>query len=59
LQGSLGYIWLIPSFHSEATPNIDDPASLKFTVSLGTYEIDFFKSQSGIEKVEIDFEWRA
>lgn len=56
-QGSLGYIWLIPSFHLNVPVDVDNPASLKYTVSLDNTEIDFFKHQSGIDKVEIDFEW--
>lgn len=48
---------MIPSFHLTLPVNIDQPESLKYTISLDNREIDFFKAQSGIEKVEIDLEW--
>lgn len=56
-QGSLGYVWLIPSFEASVQPTPEDPASLSFTATIESTEIDFFKRQSGIEKIEVDFVW--
>lgn len=57
--GSLGYIWLIASFHFESNANLTAQASAKCTVSLDSTEIDFYKSQSGIERLEIDLELKV
>ena len=56
-QGSLGYIWLIPSFEATSSPTLDSAASLHFTTTIEAAEIDFFKAQSGIQRIELDMEW--
>jgi len=56
-QGSLGYAWFIPSYEASMGPDRTQLASTKFTVSFDFKEIDFYKHQSGIQRVEVDIEW--
>ncbi|KAH8915527.1 hypothetical protein BT69DRAFT_873238 [Atractiella rhizophila] len=47
---SLGYLWWIPGFH---VPSTEQKGSIIFDRS----ELDFFKKQSGIRRVEIGWAW--
>lgn len=56
-QSSLGYAWIIPSFEIGSNPTSADLSFPLHTITLDSTELDFFKPQCGIAKMEIDVCW--